>query len=172
MACNQTLAGLVNDCSSSMGGIKHVWLADYVDNAAGVDSATTEVTGFTSAATWHKYYFRKNTASMTSTLNIDDANGVNYVSTELALVFSKMDTTKRIEMAALATADVMAVVEDANGVRYFLGEENPVACTAGGGETGTAKGDGNRYTLTLTDENKSYPRIIAASVELNEASNA
>lgn len=168
MACSQSLAGLINDCSTSLGGIKAVWLADYMEGAATVDSATTEVTAFNTGITWHKYFFRKNTGSMNSTLNIDDANGVNYVSTELSLVFSKMELVKRIEMAALATADVMAVVEDCNGTRFFLGEDNPVACTAGAGETGTAKSDGNRYTITLTDDSKSYPRILAASVELNE----
>lgn len=168
MACAQTIKGLPQDCSSSMGGIKAVWMADYVEDAATIDSATSEVTDFSSAITWHKYYFRKNTGSMTQTLNVDDANGVNYVSTELSLVFTKMETAKRIEMAALATADVMIVVEDCNNQRFFLGESNPVACTAGGGETGTAKGDGNRYTITLTDENVSYPRLLHSSVVLNE----
>lgn len=155
MACSQTIAGLVNDCAKSMGGIKSVKLADYVEGAA--QEADGKITGFTTGITWHDYYFRKNTGSMSSTLNIDDANGVNYVTTELALVFTKMDTAKRIEMTALATADVMAIVEDANGTKWFLGKDNPVTCSAGTGETGTAKGDGNRYTITLTDESETYP---------------
>ena len=38
---------------------------------------------------------------MTSTLNVDETTGNNYVTTEVSLVFSKMETTKRIEMADL-----------------------------------------------------------------------
>lgn len=167
MACTQTLAGLINDCAKSLGGIKEVALADYVEGAGQVAASGNTITGFTTGVTWHKYYFRKNTGSMTSTLNVDDAAGVNYVSTELNLVFTKMDTTKRIEMTALATADVMAVVTDCNGTRFFLGKDNPVTCSAGAGETGTAKGDGNRYTITLTDDSETYPFTLEDSVTLN-----
>lgn len=168
MACSQTLAGIKNDCALSMGGIKRVWLADYKEEAATVDNEKVNAIALVSGTTWHPYYFRKNTGSMTSTLTVDQANGVNYVTTELSLVFTKMDTVKRIEMAVLATADVMAVVEDANGTKWFLGKDNPLSCTAGAGETGTAKGDGNKYTLTLTDESKSYPYEVTNDVELPE----
>ena len=167
MACSQTLSGITLDCQSSMGGIKKVWLANYVDDAAllGADGI---ISGFTGVTTWYEYSFRKNTGSMTSTLNVDAANGVNYVSTELSLVFTKMDTAKRIEMSALAVSEVMAVVEDANGKRWFLGFDEPIAASAGTGETGTAKTDGNKYTLTLTDESATFPYEVSAEVELGE----
>ena len=163
MACSQTLSGLVNDCSTSMGGVKRIWIANYKAGAATLSGDST-ISAFSADTDWHEYYIRKNTASFTSTLNVDPANGVNYVSTELSLVFTKMDTAKRIEMAALVLADVMVVVEDANGKKWFLGYDNPVAASAGTGETGTAKTDGNRYTLTLTDESESFPYEVSAEM--------
>ena len=36
MACSQTLAGIARDCSSNMGGIKEVYIANFAD----VDSLT------------------------------------------------------------------------------------------------------------------------------------
>lgn len=157
MACSQTLSGLTQDCGTSMGGIKKVWLAEFMEGAATMSGETGMIGSINSGATFHEYYFRKNTGSMTSTLNVDPANGVNYVSTELSLVFTKMETVKRIEMSALVLADAMAVVEDANGKRWFLGFDNPISATSATGETGVAKGDGNKYTLVLTDESSTFP---------------
>lgn len=156
-------------CSTSIGGIKKVWLANYVDDAVATEgeSGATKgvITAFASGITWNEFAFRKNTGSMTSTLNVSDEGG-NYVSTELALVFSRMDTDKRLAMNALMLADVMAVVEDCNGVRWFLGKNNPLAASAGTGETGTAKADANKYSITLTDESLEFPQEVSREIDL------
>ena len=168
--CN-TIRGLQLDvCSPNVGGIKNVWLADYEDGAAKIKIAegenTTELVDGTvegwsegKTITWKKYEMRKNTASMISTLN-NSAEGASYVTTELSMVFSRMEAQKRIAIQALAIGQCMAAVEDSNGVMYFLGKDAPLTATAGAGETGTAKGDANRYTLTLTDESLGFPYII------------
>lgn len=165
----KTIRGLVLDaCSPNIGGIKNIWLADYEENVATITKAeganTTElvdgaVTAFADSVTWQKYEMRKNTASMTSTLN-NSTDGASYVTTELAMVFSRMEAQKRISIQALAIGQCMAAVEDSNGVMWFLGADAPLTATAGAGETGTAKGDANRYTLTLTDESLGFPYII------------
>ena len=168
MSCSQTLAGIASDCSTSMGGVKRIWIADYKAGAATLSGDTGEIGSFSGDTSWKSYYVRKNTSSFTSTLNVDPANGVNYVSTELSLTFTKMETAKRIEMSALVVADVMVVVEDANGNQWFLGYNEPVTATAGTGETGTAKTDGNKYTLTLTDESETFPYKLADAAKLSD----
>lgn len=162
MACSQTIKGYIRGCETSMGGVKEIYLANWTKDTFAV--ATSQTSGDTvtiaSGATsvdWYKYDIRKNTANFTSTLNIDDANGVNYISTELNLVFTKMETLKRMEMAALVLGDFMAIVVDANGIAWALGKDAPMIATAGTGETGTAKSDGNKYNLTLTDESLYWP---------------
>ena len=163
-------------CEGNIGGVKRVWLANYVDNAvsyvADSDTGSTAgvITGWTSAATgvtWYEYKFRKNTASMTSTLNVND-NGSSYVSTELNMVFSRMAADKRAAVVALVLSDAMAIVEDANGTLWFLGEKNPVNVSAGTGETGTAKADNNAYSVTLTDDNERFPRQMSATLKPEE----
>lgn len=167
--CN-TIRGLKLDaCSPNIGGIKNIWLADYVENAAtitvGEGAEETDkltdgtVSAFAETVTWKKYEMRKNTASMTSTLN-NSTDGASYVTTELAMVFSRMEAQKRISIQALAIGQCMAAVEDSNGTMWFLGADAPLTATAGAGETGTAKGDANRYTLTLTDESLGFPYTI------------
>lgn len=172
--CNQTLAGITLDCTNSLGGIKTVYIANYGDVEGVVldtednstpDSADTTygmITGITmvEGAKFKPYQFRKQTGSMTSTLNVDETAGINYVSTELSLVFTKMETAKRVEMSALAIGQLAVIVEDSNGKFWYLGYDDYVSSSAGGGNTGTAKGDQNAYLLTLRDESDTYPYEI------------
>ena len=172
--CHQTLSGIILDCSHSLGGIKTVYIANYNDvTDIKYNASTGSTTGSTSGATYtgdtitgitmasgtyfKPYQFRKQTGSMTSTLTVDETAGVNYVSTELSLVFTKMETKKRIELSALSVGQLAVIVEDSNGTFWYLGKDDYVSVTAGGGQTGTAKGDGNNYTLTLKDESDTYP---------------
>lgn len=175
MACSYIIHGLTNDCKPSLGGIKEIWIHAYGSDVFNVDGRITDnisggttghtytVTGIT-ASGWTKFDLRKNTASMTSTAQIDDANGVNFVETELNLIFTKMETAKRIEIASLMLNDSAVIVKDCNGVRYALGIDNPVRATASTGESGTAKTDGNKYTITLKDDALEYPMMLADSV--------
>ena len=162
MACN-TIAKLEYDlCQNNLGGIKNIWLANYKENAATVVENANEVSGFAADVTWYKYPIRKGTASMTSTYNTS-TDGASYVSTELSLVFTRMETQKRVAMTSFALAEAMAVVEDSNGKYWFLGKDAPITLTAGGGETGTAKGDRNAYTATFTDESLTFPYEVTKS---------
>lgn len=165
MACLITIAGITLDCESSLGGIKQVWITQY-DNVKSVtvDDETNQISAITleEAAKWYNYQFRKGTGSLTSTLNVDETAGTNYVSNELALVFTKMETKKRIEIAALSIGQLVVVVEDSNGKYWFLGKDDYVSASAGTGVTGTAKGDQNAYTLTLATDSESYPYELSA----------
>lgn len=158
--CNQTLAGVSLDCATNKGGIKTVYIANYGDVVDVSDDKTTgEITGITmkEGKKFKPYQFRKQTGSMTSTLTADDTSGINYVTTELSLVFTKMETAKRLEMSALAIGQLVVLVEDSNGKYWYLGKDDYVSASAGTGNTGTAKGDSNNYSLTLKDESDTYP---------------
>ena len=165
MACNQTLSGLVKDCSPSMGGITEVLLANREDvSAVTADSGkVTEIT-MASSAKFKKYSFARNTGSMTSTYTIDQASGVRYVTTDLLLQFNRMETAKRVEISALAVNDLVAIVKDANGIYWYLGYDEPVNASAGDGQTGTARGDANRYTITLQDNSKEMPMEVDSTI--------
>ena len=165
MSCNQTLSGLVKDCSPSMGGILEVLLANRED-VASVEAVTGKISGITmeASAKFKKYTFARNTGSLTSTYTIDQASGVKYVTTDLVLQFNRMETTKRVEITALSVNDLVAIVKDANGVYWYLGYDEPVNASAGDGQTGTARGDANRYSITLQDISKEMPMEVDASV--------
>lgn len=162
MACSKVLSGLTHDCDSNMGGVKAIWIAPYTADSATV--AEEVITEISNSADYKYYAFRKGAASLTKTANIDAANGIAYVSSELLVNFSKMDTTKRIEMNALLLSDVSVIVKDNNGKYWFLGYNEPVNATAGTGATGQAKTDANQYSITLTDECAVFPYEVAKAV--------
>ena len=154
MACSQTLVVILYDCATNFGGIKEVYLTNYADNifASGVnDSGDTVVSGVSSGATFHRYQFRKGTGSMTSTLNVDEAAGTNFVQTDVVLQFSRMETAKRTAIAALSLGGLAGIVVDCNRKKWAIGYEEPVNASAGSGNTGTARTDSNNYQITLTD---------------------
>ena len=111
MSCNQTLSGLVKDCSPSMGGIVEVLLANREDvESVTVESGKISAIMMASSAKFKKYSFARNTGSMKPVYTIDQASGVKYVTTSLLLQFNRMETTKRVEISALAVNDLVAIV--------------------------------------------------------------
>jgi len=175
MACSQNLSGIAASCETNVGGIREVYIANFDDVTAITVGTTTETAGMITTITmaagegsttkkFKKYFFKKNTSSLTSTLNVDPANGINFVQSDLAMVFAKQETAKRMEMAKLALGELRVIVKDANGKYWFLGEEEFVAATAGTAETGTNRTDGNKYTITLTDYSASYPHEVDPTI--------
>ena len=167
MACSQLLNGIAASCDTNVGGVREIYIANYDDvTAVEVDEVSNMIKtiSMTDSAKFKKYAFKKNTSSMTSTLNVDPANGVNFVQTDLSLVFAKQETVKRMEIAKLSLGELRVIVLDANGKYWFLGQEEFVSATAGTAETGTNRTDGNRYSITLTDYSSSYPYEVTPTI--------
>lgn len=165
MGCSQLLAGISNDCSRSIGGLKVVYIANYDDIKSVTDKDGKIVKiEMEDSKKFFKFEFRRNTASMTSTLNVDATNG-NSVSTDVELSFIRQETAKRLAISALSVGEVAMIVQDANGLYWLLGKDMPVTASAGGAESGTAYTDGNRYTITLQDISVDYPYEVKVEAD-------
>lgn len=166
MSCNsQTLSGLAKDCTPSMGGIVEVYIANSSD-VSSVTLTTGKISAITmvNSAKFKKYLFKRNTGSLTSTYTFDKTNGVQFVTSDLVLVFNRMETTKRVEISALAVNDLVVIVKDSNGTFFYLGYDEPVNASASDGQTGTARTDANRYSITLEDVSKEYPYEVDSTI--------
>lgn len=170
MSCS-TLKGInFSLCEPSMGGITKIYLANADEVSAvtiGTASTLTDegITAITmsGASKFQEFTVKKNTSSFTSTLNVSD-NGASYVSTVISYIMPRMDAAKRAAMNALIMAEAIAIVKDANGNYWMVGDQdNPLTNTAGTGETGTAKGDANQYTVELTAEQNYWPHQVDPS---------
>lgn len=165
MPCSITLSGIAKDCAPNMGGIVEVYIANFSD-VTNVTVTGDKISAITMAqsAKFKAYAFHKNTGSLTSTLTKDNASGIAFVTSELLLQFNRMETTKRVEVSALSLGDLAVICKDCNGIYWYLGKDEPVNASAGDGQTGTAKSDANRYTVTLQDESKDYPYEVDGSI--------
>ena len=172
MACLQTLSGIAHDCAPSMGGIVEVYLANFSD----VDSITVtdnEISAITMVndggtppvnATFKKYGFPRTTGSLSSNYTFDATTGAKFVVSDLVMVFTKMETAKRVEISALAQGELVAIVKDANGKYWYLGKDEPLLASAGDGLTGTARADRNGYSFTLQDNSLELPFEVDSNI--------
>ena len=165
MACTQTLSGISRDCLGNNGGIRKVWLANY-DNVSSFTESSGAITAVTMANSekFKLYEFPRNTSSLSSNYAVNAENGTSYVETDLLMVFTRMDTSKRLEIVAIAQGNLVAIVEDNNGNKWYLGHDYPVTINAGDGLTGTARGDRNGYSVTLRDESQQLPFPFTGTV--------
>ena len=165
MPCAQTLSGLTNDCAASMGGIVEVYIANHAD-VTGITLTDNKVSAITldTGKKFKKYAFPRNTGSLSSNYTIDETTGARFVASDLVLQFNKMDTTKRIEIVALAQGELAIIVKDANGTFWYLGMDAPVKATAGDGLSGTARADRNGYSITLQDNSLLLPYEVLGSI--------
>ena len=170
MECNSiTLVGIPRDCNPNMGGIQKVWMilkSDITKEPTpepGMDKITT-LTVAEGEGKVNAFNFRKGAASMTSNLQKDDTNGSYFWLTDLVMNFQRMETSKRAAIMALTLAEACAIVQDANGIYWFLGLNEYLGATAGTAETGTAKTDANKYSITLQDSSLELPYEIEKTV--------
>ena len=166
MSCtNYTLSGINTNCKDSLGGIKEVYIAPY--NGIGsvtMNSETHQIDEIEAldGTQFYAFKLRKNTGSMTSTLQVSDTAS-NYIQTELTLQFMKMETNKRLQIMALLMEECAVIVLDANNKYWYLGLDFPVEASAGTAQSGTAIGDLNGYEITLTDISKELPYEVSPS---------
>lgn len=172
MECNSvTLTGIEVGCKDNMGGIKEVFIAlnsefPLIDTEEDIQITNDKITFIKEAnlAKLKRYKFRKQTGGMTSTMTVDDTVGTQYWTTEVTLQFSKMETSKSVEINALCWADTIVIVKDSNNRYWFLGYDNPVSVTSASSQSGTNYGDLNGYTLTLTDMSKNLPYEVDGEI--------
>ena len=165
MACSITMTGIAAECKDSIGGIKAAYIAEHadvvsLDETLGVISDIEMATG----KTFKPFVFRKETGNFTSTINSDDAAGTTFIQSEIVLQFTKQETAKRLEIAALMVGNCSVIIEDGNGKFWFFGQDFPVVLTAGSAASGTAMGDFNGYNITLTDKSKALPKEVDSDI--------
>lgn len=168
MNCDSVvLNGLDVGCGNGIGGIKEVYISTYGGQFSGTpeyDDTTGYVKNFVYQPKFKTYKFRKATGSLTSTLNVDDTAGTNYVQSDLVLQFNKYsDAAVRLEIQALSISNLYVIVKTNDNKYILLGADNPVTATAGTGQTGQAYADGSFYSITLTDISLNYPYFIEES---------
>ena len=148
MACN-ILATMPLDCMSALGGVDTIYVFAG-DNFPVQTVVANEVTLTGGSGDFFQYKFAKDTAKLTETATISNANGTVFYTTELSVNISKRNINKRNEFMLLAkNREIRVIVLDNMDQYWLLGNVRGAVLSTMVGEGGQAIGDMNGYTFTF-----------------------
>ena len=165
MSCNVTLTGIGYSCEPNLAGVKAVYITDWndVSTFAVTDNNITKIE-MAAGKKFYEYVFNKNTAGLTSTLTKNETNGYQYYTNELTGNINRLDTTKHKEINELMSGRLACIVNDKNGMFWYLGQDTYATGTSLVAQTGDSPDAGNYYNITITDESKVLPYSIDSSI--------
>ena len=176
MACqlNSTVA---LDCIDSIGGLKgNIYLGTDVDFGTLTFDANNGITGATGeSGSMYEFQVAKDVANIAETWTISNTNGTAFFSQALTFNLQKMSAEKRNQLLLLVrNRNIKFIIQDNNGKYWLGGLTRGAVSTATTAASGTAVGDLNGYTVTLTAEepNAMYevvgePATVFADIDFN-----
>ena len=180
MACTTYLTGFATSCGSNLPSIKKLYIGTfesstftytYQQNGEAQDvldadgnkiiEAVSGATLKSGADKWVEFQFRKNSSSMDTEMTVND-NGSHYYSNSATCTFAKIENSKRLALQSVASGECTMIIVDSNNQTWLIGADNPVSLTTLTGSTGTAIGDSNQYSVTLSADEATMPILIEA----------
>ena len=180
MACTTYLTGFSTSCGSNLPSIKKLYVGTfesstftytYQQNSESQDvldadgnkiiEAVSGATLKSGADKWVEFQFRKNSSSMDTEMTVND-NGSHYYTNSATCTFAKIENSKRLALQSVASGECSMIIVDSNNQTWLIGAENPVSLTTLSGSTGTAIGDSNQYSVTLSADEANMPLLIEA----------
>ena len=155
-------------CKDVVGGIKNIWMADY--GTLGTLTITNgTLTAITGAGTNFYKYEVKGGNNLEQTITSSDENGTTFYAQTVTAVLTKMDVLTNVELQKAISQRPHVFVEDNNGNFFAVGLTR--GCNINGtATTGTALGDMNGYTLTITAEEPILAPFVTSTVVTSHTS--
>lgn len=163
MNCN-TLQSILKSCGNNQGGVFSVYIND-TDNVTGttVDTTAHTVTAIATTVDFTSFEFNRNVGSLAVEPKIDLINGSTYYEAKLTLVFHRREAAKSRALTILAEGQryLDAIILDANGLYWYV---DHMQLDGGAEESGTARADGSKYTVTFMAQMSNRPFEVAAGI--------
>ena len=160
MSCETALitSGMENPCINNTGGVKRILITDAIN--VNIDKATDatdkEITSITMDTTTQFWQFipTRNGASLEETATPNFETGSTFYSQTVIANLPYRDATRTMTVEELMEGqkDLNLIVEDGNGIYWFIGLNNYAKVSDLAGGTGTSKDELNGYTLTFLAE--------------------
>ena len=159
----QTLSGIATECGSNVGGVLATAYRNRADIAdiRIVDGVVTAITLADSPTSDDAAVLSFRKGSLVSESTIDQQAGTFFYTNTISHRFAKMDASKRASIAALSHAESIALVKDANGVVWLVGNEEALTAASVSGNTGTTHTDANEYTPTFSCISPELPFTVS-----------
>lgn len=162
MACDIT-SGRLRSCKTSLGGLKTLYLFNFLENPFTVASGVVTAINPLLLAVY-KYDLEGDSNNVVETMTPDRNTGTTVNSQVITSVLKKIDATTSAQMNLLAYGYPMAVTEDRNGIFHAVGIDDGIDFVVAQ-STGGAKTELNGYTLTGTSTvNALSPKLDTATI--------
>ena len=157
MACRNLTAGRQESCKDQVGGLKAVYFIDQSEAGdvdgytfATVNDASTKITALGgNDINLYRYELKSFNSSFEQSNEVSRENGTSFFTQTATIVLKYQDEATQKEMAALSKTIPHAIIQDQNDNYFYLGLQNGLDVSVAS-STGTALGDLNGYTLTIT----------------------
>jgi len=160
MACDLT-GGRLKPCKDAVGGIRKIHFVDYGDLGA-VTLTDDEVTDMTGTFTYHTYDVKGN-SSLETNIQTSLENGTTFFEQVVSVTLHKLTKEDNKELKLMAFGRPHVFVETFDGKLLLVGREHGAEVTGGTAVTGTAMGDLQGYTLTLTANEITMPNFVSGA---------
>ena len=157
MACTLT-GGRKKPCKDAVGGIKKVYFVDF-GGFGTITTSNDEITDMDGTFSFHQYDVKGN-SSLETTINISLENGTTFFEQVLNITLHKLTKEDNKELKLLSFGRPHVMVQTYDDKFMVVGLVNGAEVTGGTMVTGTALGDMQGYTLTLTAQETTPPNFI------------
>jgi len=163
MACNN-LNSILKSCDNNVGGIYNIYIND-TDNIVSETISTTAhtITAISATTDFTTFEFKRNVGNVSIEPTIDLINGSTFYTATVSLVFHRREASKSRALTILAEGQryLNMIFLDANGLYWYV---DHAQLNGGTEETGTAKADGSKYTVTFVAEMSTRPYLVDSSI--------
>lgn len=157
-------SGIELGCSDGLGGIKKMYILGGSTGAtiSGLTyDADGAITGATGSGTLYGFELKRNTSSLVQTTTKSLENSSVFWEQVLTAVAFKYDQDKRNLLKILGQNDDLKIVAiDQNDVQVLLGQVNGMYLSGGDANSGTALGDGSKFTFIFSGQEPEPARVI------------
>lgn len=157
MSCDLT-GGRAKPCKDAVGGIKKIHFVDFGDLGA-ITLSDDEVTDMDGTFTYYTYDVKGN-SSLETNITTSLENGTTFFEQVVNLTLHKLTKEDNKELKLMAFGRPHVFVETFDGSVLLVGREHGAEVTGGTMVTGTAMGDLQGYTLTLTANEITMPNFL------------
>ena len=160
MACDLT-GGRLRPCKDAVGGIKKVHFVDFGAMGAFDYGTSDEITDTAGLVTFDYYtYDVKGNSSLETNITSSMENGTTFFEQVLNITLFKLTKEDNKELKLIAYGRPHVIVQTFDDKFLMVGADNGADVTGGTAVTGTAMGDLNGYTLTLTANEIRMPSFV------------
>ena len=159
-------SGRIVDCKDSLGGLKTVYIGNYIDmvSQAAWTAATADTVTAIGTQEFFEFELRPELSSLVVNYQADAASGTTFFEQVLSLTFQKLDATDIATIRELCQGRPNIWVLDNNQKCWLIGAE--FGCNVSGGnlQTGMAYSDMSGFTMDLTGREQNPIWLATAGV--------